>query len=369
MKYLIKSRSGAVTIPLRICTNLCVAAVMLVAVQRAPAQSPASTPHSGLINTAGAAFNAATGKGYIADSASGEIHISNDSDGTVRSVKAGANPTSIAADAANGRAYVVNAGDGAVSVLDGKTDEVIATVPVGAHPYSIAADSAAGKIYVTRTYSDQLMVIDAATNQLSGIKAGSPDLVAVNEKTHTVYLLSYEMGDLAILDGVTHNITRTSVGMHAWGMALNSATGVLYIAKPGDGSIAVLAPGSTTPTFIHTGGIPCAVAINPRTHTIYAADYAGDRIFAISSSTARVVAEIPVGNRPEGIAVDPEHNRVYAANTLSHNITVIDGLTNKVVRTQPTDSAPYAIAVDPVRRKLHVAALGHSSFAVIADEP
>jgi YVTN family beta-propeller protein len=222
----------------------------------AMAQQPVDAPHSGLINSAGAAFNAATGKSYVVDSDGNSVEVSNDRTGAARSVKAGSHPVSVAVDSQNGRAYVVNAGDGTVSVLDGETDDVVATVQVGDHPYSIASDSAAGKIYVTRTYSNQLMVINAATNQVSSIEAGSPDLLVIDQKSHTVYLLSYEMGDLAILNGVTHAITRTTVGMHAWGMAINQQTGAVYIAKPGDGRIAVIEPGSTHPAYIETGGLP-----------------------------------------------------------------------------------------------------------------
>jgi len=370
MEYLTRISSiAATTISLRLRVILCVTTLPLMAAPTAFALVTPDAPRTGLINTAGAAFNAATGKGYVVDSHAGVVHISNDRDGTVRLAKVGANPTSIAIDTVNGRVYVVNAGEGTLSVLDGRTDAVLATLKIGAHPYSIAADSLAGKIYVTRTYSDRLIIIDAATNQVSSIKAGSPDLVAVNEKTHTIYLLSYEMGDLAIVDGATRKITRTSVGMHAWGMALNPVTGVLYVSKIGDGAIAVLAPGSTLPTFIHTGGIPCAIAINSQTDTIYVADYARNTIAVIDAANAKVVANIPVGNRPQAVAVDCDHNRVYIANTLSHNISVLDGNTNKVISTQPISAAPYALAVDFARQKLHVAALGQPAFTVISEKP
>ena len=358
MKYLTMAPAIAANTSLRNAWPLvCSLAIALFSAHPCSAQKT-NQPAIGLINIAGAAFNPATGKAYIVDSAAGTVHIINDSDRSAHTIKAGANPTSIAVDTANGRAYIVNAGDGTVTVLNDRTDEIAATLQVGAHPYSIAADSITGKIYVTRTYSDQLMVIDAVTNGVSSIKVGSPDLLAINEKTHTVYLLSYEMGDLAILDEVTHAIKRTSVGMHAWGMTLNPATGVLYFAKIGDGAVAVLAPGSTTPTFIHTGGIPCALAVNTQTNTIYVADYASNNIAVIDGSNSKVVVKIPVGNRPQAVAVDSEHNRVYVANTFAHTISVLDGNTNKVVSTPTVSAAPYALAVDSARQKLHVAALG-----------
>jgi YVTN family beta-propeller protein len=333
----------------------------------AVAQQPVEAPHSGLINSAAAAFNAATGKSYVVDSKDSSVEVSNDRTGATRSVKVGAHPVSIAVNSQNGRAYIVNAGDGTVSVLDGETDKVVATVQIGDHPYSIASDSAVGRIYITRTYSNQIMVIEASTNNVSSIEAGSPDLLVIDQRSHTVYLLSYEMGDLSILNGVTHSITRTSVGMHAWGMAINQETGAVYIAKPGDGRVAMIKVGSTRPVYIETGGIPCAVAVNERTNTIYVTDYSGNSLRVISDDKRQVVATIPVGLRPEAVAVDADHNRIYVANTSGRSISVIDGSVNRVAKTEPVRAAPYAVTANSAARKVHVALLGVTRTVNLSD--
>lgn len=374
MKYLTKLLSDAVrrvpcpampaTVRLHVSVGL---AVLVGFFAGAVAQQPEEAPHSGLINSVGAAFSAVTGKSYVVDSDGSSVEVSNDRTGATRSVKAGSHPVSVAIDSQNGRAYVVSAGDGTVSVLDGETDGVVATVQVGDHPYSIASDSSAGRIYVTRTYSNQLMVIDAANNQVSSIEVGSPDLLVIDPKSHTVYLLSYEMGDLAILNGVTQAITRTSVGMHAWGMAINRVTGAVYIAKPGDGRIAVIEAGSAHPGFIETGGLPCAVAVNERTNTIYVADYSGNSVHVIKGDKKQVVATIPVGARPEALAVDADHDRVYVANTSGGSVSIIDGTANRVVRTESVGAAPYAISANPADRKVHIASLGGTGLASLSD--
>ena len=374
MKYLTQSLSDAVrqvpglSAPVTACLRVSIMLAVFVRFSAgAVAQQPVEAPHSGLINSAAAAFNPVTGKSYVVDSDGSCVEVSNDSTGATRSVKVGSHPVSIAVNSQNGRAYVVNAGDGTVSVLDGETDGVVATVQVGDHPYSIASDSAAARVYVTRTYSNQLMVIDAATNHVSSIVAGSPDLLVIHQKSHAVYLLSYEMGDLAILNGVTQAITRTSVGMHAWGMAINQVTGAVYIAKPGDGRIAVIETGSTHPAFIETGGLPCAVAVNERTNTIYVADYSGDSVRVINGDKKQVVATIAVGARSEALAADAEHDRIYVANTSGRSVSVIDGTTNRVVRTEPVGAAPYALTANPAGQKLHIASLGRTGSASLLD--
>lgn len=363
MKYLTKWQGPVLRRVRRSAIRLRVSVVFAAVVAGALAQQP----HGGLINSAGAVFNPATGKSYVVDSDGSGIEVINDRAGATRSVNTGSHPVSIAIDSQNDRAYVVNAGDGTVSVLDGKTDEVVATVRVGDHPYSIASDSAAGRIYVTRTYSNQLMVIDAATNDVSSIGAGSPDQLVINQKAHIIYLLSYEMGDLAILNGVTGAISRTSVGMHAWGMAINPETGTVFIGKPGDGQIAVIEPGSTRPAYIETGGLPCAVAVNERSNTIYVADYSRNSVQVIKGDRKQVVATIPVGIRPEALAVDTNHHRIYVANTGGLSVSVINGATHGVMRTELVGAPPYAISVNPAEQKVHIATLGRTRSASFFD--
>jgi YVTN family beta-propeller protein len=343
------------------------AAIFVSAAQLGVAQTPANSgdPVTGLNNPSATVYNPATGKVYTVDSEAGAIQISDDVAGTTIRVKVGAEPVSVAADSSNGRAYVANAGDGTVSVIDGKTDTVLATVAIGANPYSIAADSTAGKIYVTRTYSDHLTVIDAATNQVSGIKAGAPDLIAVNPKTHIAYLLGYEGGNLTVLNGATQELTKSSVGMHAWGVALNAETGILYIAKIGDADVAVVKPGSSTPTMIPAGNIPCSVAINPQTNTVYVANYADNSVTVIDGAKNLAVAQIPVGKRPQAVAVDASRNLIYVANTQANTVTAIDGATNKVLATLDAGKAPYALVVNPVSGKLHVANMDKASFTIL----
>jgi YVTN family beta-propeller protein len=372
MKYLIKlwpcigrpERKSERSWTLDLLSMTAVLAALVLPVAPA-AQAPSATPQAGLINPAGAEFNPATGKVYVVDAEKGIVNISDDRAGKAVSVKVGGGPVSVAVDSANGRAYVANADDGTVSVLDGRTDAVLATLTVGSHPYSIAADSAAGKIYITRTYSDELMVIDAATNQVTSIKAGSPDLIAVAQDTHTVYLLGYEGGNLAILNAATRGFIHTSVGMHAWGIALNEATGAVYVARPGNAEVIMIESGGSNQKSIPTGRIPCFVAVNARTNTIYVANYADNSVTAIDGAKGRPVATVPVGKRPEALAIDTEHNRVYVANTLGNSVTVIDGATNRVVAILDAGKAPYALALNPRASKLHVANLNIRSFTIL----
>jgi YVTN family beta-propeller protein len=366
MKYLIKLKPWIELRLQKVAVRRLRAALAAVAIVIAGQPLPSlAQAVSGLINPQAVAFNPANGKVYTVDTDGGSVYISDDSVNSTIRIKVGAGPVSIAVDASNGRAYVANAGDGTMSVIDGKTDAVVAIVPIGNHPYSIAADSVTGRIYVSRTYSDQLMIIDAATNKVSGIKTGSSDLIAVDSKRGTVFLLGYEGGNLAVLDEASDTFSERSAGMHAWGIALNEVTGNLYVAKPGDVGVAEFEAGSISPRMIPAGQIPCSVAVNSRTNTVYVANYGDSSVTVIDGAKGRTIATLSTGNRPEAVTVDVVDNLVFVANTLGNSITVIDGGVNRVLDTLDAGKAPYALIVNPLSGKLHVANVDKTSFTII----
>jgi YVTN family beta-propeller protein len=315
-------------------------------------------PTNSLINPAAIVLNTASGKVYAVDTLGDAVYISDDAAGKTTRVKVGAAPVSIAADEKNGCAYVANAGDGTVSVIDGKSDQVVAVVTVGSHPYSIAADSTLGRIYVTRTYSDKLMVIDDATNRASDVKAGGADLIAVNSKSHAISLLGYEGGNLVTLDGASYSRSEVTAGMHGWGIVIDPETGSRYVLRTHDAEVAVFGPDSKLDKRIAVGHIPSAAALNARTKNLYVSNYEDGSLTVIDIKSGTATATVAVGMHPEAVAVDVERNLIFVANTHGGSVTVIDGATNKVRATIAAGKAPYALAYNPVSKKLHIANVG-----------
>jgi YVTN family beta-propeller protein len=335
---------------------VCVAAGGLTG--RAEAGDDSATPTGSLINPSAIMFNRASGKVYAVDTLGDAVYVSDDAAGSMKRVKVGAGPVSIAVDEKNGCAYVANAGDGTVSVIDGHSDAVVAVVPIGSHPYSIAADSGRGRIYVTRTYSNSLTVIDDATNHASEVKAIGADLVTVNLTTHAIYLLAYEGGNVMALDGTSYSKKEATAGMHGWGIVVDSETGTVYVLRTHNAEVAVFGSDLALEKRIAVGGIPSAVAFNSRTKTLYVSNYDDDTLTVINMKSGAPKATVPVGHHPEGVAVDAERDLVFVANTHGNSVTVIDGATNKVRSTIAAGKAPYALAYNPVSKKLHIANVG-----------
>jgi YVTN family beta-propeller protein len=353
---------------------LVVAVLGLASTAFAQSGTSGSEPVVGLIQPNAIAWQPVDGNIYTVNTERCEVSVVNDAAGTTAAIRVGAGPVSVAADTVRDRIYVANAGDGTVSVIDGKKGAVLATIPVGAHPYSIAVNSATGKVYISHTFSDVLTVLDgsrdagidhASNDQASKVKAGGVDLIAINEKAEKVYLLGYEGGDLKVLDSGDRQVASASPGMHAWGMALNPATGLVYVGRTGSAEVAVFDGGGQLVRRIPVGKIPSAVAVNAKTDTVYVANYEDGTVSVIDGRRGAVVATVPVGVRPEGIAVDAARDLVAVANTQSGTVTLIDGKMRKVLRTMPAGSHPYAVAFNPASGRLHVATLDAKAFTVL----
>jgi len=333
--------------------NVVAIAIVLMA-RPLPVHCQLSKPSCGLTNPRAIVFSPATRKVYVVDTARGTVQIYSDSSGQMHQVKAGFEPVSVAVNAANGKAYVANAGDGTITVLDGNSDAVVARVPIGSHPYSIAVNSATGKVYVTHTFGDQLSILDGATTTATDLNTGSSDLIAIDSARAVIYLLGYG-GAVKVLDGISQKITEVPVGKHAWGLTMNEATAAVYVTRIEDADVAAIAPGSPNLMTLPAGEIPCAIAVDSKTDTLYVANYGDNAVSVVNAATGRKTATIPVGRHPKAIAFDASRNLVYVANTSDGTVTVVDPTSDGVVATLPAGKNPYALAVVPGSSRLYVA--------------
>jgi len=316
-----------------------------------PQLDPAS---SGLINPRAIVFSPATGKVYAVDTAHGAVEIYTDAGEQMHRAAVGAAPVSIAVNPTNGRVYVANAGDGTLTILDGQSDAVVATVSIGSHPYSVALDAGTGKVYVTHTFGDQLTILDGATNTAKDLKTGSSDLIAINSRTKTIYLLGYG-GAVKVLDGVSQKLTERPVGKHAWGLTINDVTGAVYVARIENADLAAIQADFSNFTTLSAGAIPCAIAVDSQSNQLYVANYGDDTVSVIDATSGRKAATLPVGHHPEAIAFDASRNLVYVANTSGGTVTVIDAANNSILASLAAGKNPYALAVVPGSSRIYVA--------------
>ena len=169
---------------------------------------------SGLeISPRGIVLNDGNHEVYAVNTAGGTVTVIRAADGSVKTVKVGAEPEAIAVNPITNRIYVANSGSGTVSVIDGKTDTVTATVPVGDLPYVVAVNVSTDKVYVSKTFSNTTTVIDGKTNQTSILKAGvQADAIAIGDGTNRIYMTSYEGSKVTVVDGKSERVSTDRCG-------------------------------------------------------------------------------------------------------------------------------------------------------------
>ena len=80
---------------------------------------------------------------------------------------------------------------------------------------------------------------------------------------------------------------------------------------------------STESVAVTVGKSPFAVAVNPATNTVYAANRSGNSVSVIDGSTNTVTTTVTVGSKPRGVAVNPSTNTVYVSNEVANSVSVI----------------------------------------------
>jgi YVTN family beta-propeller protein len=110
-------------------------------------------------------------------------------------------------------------------------------------------------------------------------------------------------------------------------------------------------------TKVATGETPCSVALNPASGRLYVVNHTSDSVTVVDAAQSSVVGTIAVGHKPQGIAVDAKRNRIYVANRSDSSVSVIDGAQNKVVRTVPVAGGPFALVVEPNSGRLYATTL------------
>ncbi len=106
------------------------------------------------------------------------------------------------------------------------------------------------------------------------------------------------------------------------------------------------------------------IALNEKTHKVYAVDAAAGTVTVVDA-VARTRRKIKVGTGPEALDVNPETNKIYVANTGSANVSVIDGKSDEVTSTIEVGNFPYAIAVNPATDKVYISKTFGNAMVVI----
>jgi DNA-binding beta-propeller fold protein YncE len=278
-------------------------------------------------------------------------------------------------DTRTGNLYAETAAATGVVIISGKTHKVIKTLKLAAAIVS-AVDPATGHVYLVRQTgtSSRLVVLSDRTNKIIArldLPAGADiGRVAASPATGVVYAafssLHSEETRVWIINAKSDKVVATINGLdvNTDDYAVDDRANLL--TAMGESSLTMI-NGRThrvgKPVSVLDGVSDAgaqAVAVNPQTHTAYAAVECdpGSWVTVVNELTRKVVTTIIVTTNNtafRALGVDPSRDVVFAVNFAGRDVTVINGRTNSVLDTLPVGFQPNAVGVDPATGRAYVA--------------
>jgi DNA-binding beta-propeller fold protein YncE len=224
----------------------------------------------------------------VASSSVQVIDGSNNTTVATITLPSGFQPLDITVNSSNNRIYVsgnTSVGPltiaGSVVVIDGANDAVVATVPIGGEATGVAVNPITNKVYVISRFNnppvqnsiDVVRVIDGQTNSEIGVitcidSVGGIAIDNAGGKLYTTDFYRYvdDVNLSTMNTGCLSVEGRAGVGGNPEGVAVNQATGKVYVANSASGTISVLenilaAPSSVSFVSID-GSVPAAQTVS-----------------------------------------------------------------------------------------------------------
>jgi len=139
------------------------------------------------------------------------------------------------------------------------------------------------------------------------------------------------------------------------GIIYSKSVDKIYVVNEGSNSVSVISRHSPVKE-VHVGSHPESLAVNDATGKLYVANADDRSISVIDGRADQVITTVPLPARPYSIAIDQQTNIVYVPDASS----TIDGETNAV---SPSNlGASDAILVDASRRRFYL--MGYESDSI-----
>ena len=271
-------------------------------------------------------------------------------------------------DPAIARLFVASTANGNVSVIDTLTNRVVSNVSIPYGSYKPVFDGSDGLVYVT-SQAFQIYAINATSDQVVGSSSigPAPEGEAYAPISGEVYIAGLAENNVTVFSGVNAavpfaNITEIRVGQNPYGLGFDAATGDVYVANEGDGSVSIIdcRTNQVVGLIPHVQPGPAVVADSANGNVFVGGNdvYGHANVTMISGVTNKVVAVALTGNGSGGAAYDPVTGDIYVTQRYNFSndvsgVTVLDGITDRIVGHLPTQLGPIAVTYAGFNHELY----------------
>jgi YVTN family beta-propeller protein len=251
----------------------------------------------------------------------------------------------------------------------GEAQKILATVPVVPYGQAIAVNSKTHKLYVVSEPSNELIEIDGETFEKTVISLGPTSeksldgAICIDPARNTIYVTNVVNSTVAVIDGVTHAVKFVPVGTHPTALEINAITHKIYVANTDSNNITVIDGRTLKSKTISVGLYPSGIAVNARTNTVYVTNAHSNNV-SIIYGTKNKIRTVEAGNNPYPVAVNQATNRAFIGNLGGDSVTIITGRSRKV-RTVKVSPHPFWIAVNESTNKIYMTHQAAHSVTVI----
>lgn len=268
-----------------------------------------------------------------------------------------------AIDPSNGLIYFPSLDSDSVQVINqstGATETYVSMAGAGSPygPTSTFLDPQNGLIYAilggTPTSPGNLAyAFDTHTgNTVARLSVGSlPNAYAYDPTHHLLYISCAASGSISVINATSDELVDTialGAGTLPSGIAVDPATGDVYVAEDGTGLLVELPSASTSlgnavcqPVMppveteilssVCTGGESLAMAYDPTNHLVYESLETTQNVSVLDPNGPQVVTSIPTHNYARGLAFDPYNQLLYVSGDFGDNVAIVNTTSNSLV--------------------------------------
>ena len=266
--------------------------------------------------------------------------------------------------AGTGYLFVSSEKDHAITVLDGKTYEVVKQIRTAARPRHLAFSPDRSRLYAACGDGNAIDIIDVAALELVD-RIGpidDPEAFDFSPDGETMYISLEDDAQLGILNLRAYFAGREEKPE----LTVGEVTQRVDDDDNGD-SI----PGMST---VDVGQEPEGILVNRDGTLVFVTSETANMVHVVDTASAEIRANIVVGNRPRRFAVPAGGDRLWVTNELSGSVSAIDLGTMKVADTvefkpkgfRPEDVTPVGITTTRDGRTAFVA-LGRANHVAVVD--